>query len=946
MERAMLSPDDLLSRNDFAKAVLTRLTQLGVKFLPRYDELSFCFFADVSAQAATGKSGHLRLEQWYERYKEALLDGRGPLAIDALARYWVQLMQHAEAQYALDTSRMLPLVRSRFDFAVTALRSGSHGQNDAVALDQLAWQPLAEHLVLALAEDSPHAWRYVTTAQLAHAGLTWEAALELAKKNLCRVEPVFRQEAPFVRSDGNTWIPATRQSPHTAAALLWPGLCRSVPVAGTHVAFAPFANSLAIIGSENHAELARLAAMTLSLTKTIADKPLTSIPLVLDGNQWRPWMPPPIHPLHSAIRELWCLHENSIYSEQGKLLKQQHAGDENAPYIASYQVLAATSADGQRSIGTVATWTETLTTLLPKADAVVLTKLLNRAELDANQDAEPQFGVRITIAWRDLASLLGDRLRPQGMYPERFLVSGEDFPQGAQWDGLALAQVSVPPPTSPLAVPGAAPAQSTALPAFAMGAPIAPAHPAIAMNPQMAAPNPPAPLWQPPKSAGKVPIAPSRGPSLWPVLLAVAIPVGFLFLLLLAASVSIYWLRSSHRPSLAQQFPPAAAQENLGQGRARLAEPHNVLRRPPANVEPPARRPPQYVIKLPWAEMQDFPELRRPQVALPRLSYDEQDVMLAGPREKGGRDEFDDRAPSGAWMVGLRIVRGNSWGGAVRSIQPIYQVEDKYHLGSLCGSEGGEAQTEVLAQPGYAIGKIECRAGLVNNAVRLTFCRVKEQGLDPDDSYATQWLGSEGGGAMPAIGGRGEAIVGLSGTYQNDHDIIELQGLVALPLPKVEKSLPKSSGTARRGAATDERRGSGFSEQAPPGGWLVGLRVFQGESWGGAPLAIQPIYQLHDRYVLGARLGKEGGELHQWIAPPGYAVGEIWADQGLVVHRLQLRYQQVSGGALDPKKSADSPRLGPEGGRQYCLSSDGKPIVGLTVELGGDISSLGLIVAE
>ncbi|HUE69329.1 MAG TPA: hypothetical protein VMP01_00430, partial [Pirellulaceae bacterium] len=90
----------MLSRNDFATSVLGRLGQLGAKVLPRYDELSYCFFVDVSA-AATGKKGYLRLEQWYDRYQEALLDGRGEQAIDDLARYWMQLLTHAESQYAL-----------------------------------------------------------------------------------------------------------------------------------------------------------------------------------------------------------------------------------------------------------------------------------------------------------------------------------------------------------------------------------------------------------------------------------------------------------------------------------------------------------------------------------------------------------------------------------------------------------------------------------------------------------------------------------------------------------------------------------------------------------------------------------------------------------------------------------------------------------------------------
>ena len=953
----MLSASDLLSRNDFAQAVLSRLKQLGASVVPHYDELSFTFFVDVSTAAASIRSGHLRLENWYERYKEALLDGRGQRAIDDVAHHWMQLLTHAGADHALDTSRMVPLIRSRFDFIVTALQGDVYGHSDmAAAVDELAWRPLGDHLVIALAEDSPHAWRYATHTQLRHAGLTWESALAVAMKNLPRIETAFRNPSPFVQSEGNTWIPASRQSPHNASWLLWPDRLRGLPVAGQRVAFAPFAHTLAITGSENYPELALLAAATLSLVKTIADKPLTAVPLILDGNRWRPWLPPATHPLHHTIRELWCLHENSLYSEQGKLLKRKFEGDEDAPYFASYTVVPATSTSGQLRFGTMAIWTESVKTLLPKVDAVGLMKLLNRDECAADENAEPKFGERILVGWQDLANYLGPRLKAQGMYPERYLVSDEDFPTGPQWDGLALAQVdfpgdeleaaAAPAPdmcrtTVPVvlgkrdACPTPASPAPTIPPALAPLSPIQPNAPAPSLPPNGSPPH-----WQPPAPAGKlVPRAPAR-PPMWPIILAVAIPVAALFMIFLCVSLFIYWMRSPPRSTVARQIHQAGGDPDSTRQRARLLT-------PPAVIEAPAPRPPAYIIKLPWTEVEDFAELGKPESPLPRLTMNQNEAMPAGRDDRPGQDEFLAEPPDGGWLVGFRLVRGRNWGGAIRSLTPIWQVEDKYELGQLCGSEGGEAQTQVLAKPGYAVGKIESRAGLVNNAVRLTFYRVKDQRLDPDDSYTTQWLGSEGGGEMPAIGGRGEVIVGIGGTYRRDDDVVSIRGLVYLPLPKVEKSLPKSTGTARIGPSTDARHhGSRAGDEGPPGSWLVGLRVFQGKSWGGAPLAIQPIYQVEDRYVLGTRLGKEGGELHEWIAPPGYAVGEIWADQGLVVHRLQLRYQRVVRGVLDATDSEDSPRLGPQGGEQHCLSSDGKPIVGLNAELGHDISTLGITVAD
>ncbi|MEX2027359.1 MAG: hypothetical protein WEH44_08655, partial [Pirellulaceae bacterium] len=701
-----------------------------------------------SAAAATGKKGYLRLEQWYDRYQEALLDGRGEQAINDLARYWMQLVANSQSPHALDTSRLLPLIRSRFDFSVTALRAEAAGQGDvAASFDQLAWKPLADHLAIVLTEGSQQTAQYVTHAQLTSAGLTWPAALALAMQNLRRVEPALAQPMPFVASQGNTWVPATRQSPHTAAALLWPEWCRNLPVAGQSVAFAPFANTLAITGSGNHAELAQLAATALALAKTMADKPLSSVPLVLEGNEWRPWLPPPSHPVHPAIRELWMLHENSLYAEQAKLLKQKLEGQDDAPYVASYKVMALSSPTGQRTCSTVTLWTETLATLLPQADAVVLTKLLNRAELDADENADPKLGERITVGWPDLANYLGDQLQPQGMYPERYLVSGDAFPVASAWDRLAQLRGNITPTPAPPAAPAA----------------FAPPVPPIASAPQ---PVPASPQWQPTMPVSKIPLAPRR-PPLWPVILAVAIPVGFLFVLFLGVSLLIYSRWSAGRTAVAQPMGNMAAPNHFPMPQPVLNPPAG-FRLPPANVQPPAPRPPQYIVKLPWTEIEEFPPLGKPEAPLPRLAIDKQDVLLSGRPLREGHHTFRDDVPEGGWLVGLRIVRGFNWGGAIRALQPIYQVEGEYQLGKLCGSPGGAAQTQVLAKPGYAIGRIESRAGLVNNAVRLTFFKVKDQGLDIDDSYTTQWLGSEGGGDMPAIGGRGDLIVGLGGSYHPD----------------------------------------------------------------------------------------------------------------------------------------------------------------------------------
>jgi hypothetical protein len=73
----------------------------------------------------------------------------------------------------------------------------------------------------------------------------------------------------------------------------------------------------------------------------------------------------------------------------------------------------------------------------------------------------------------------------------------------------------------------------------------------------------------------------------------------------------------------------------------------------------------------------------------------------------------------------------------------------------------------VVARPGYAVGAVKARAGLVLNAVQLVFYRIDGERLDPTDRYDSPWVGSDGGG-MNELDGRGDPITGIFGTWEED----------------------------------------------------------------------------------------------------------------------------------------------------------------------------------
>jgi hypothetical protein len=161
---------------------------------------------------------------------------------------------------------------------------------------------------------------------------------------------------------------------------------------------------------------------------------------------------------------------------------------------------------------------------------------------------------------------------------------------------------------------------------------------------------------------------------------------------------------------------------------------------------------------------------------------------------------FQDAAPEGGLLVGLRCAQGKNWGGALQAVQPIYQVGTGYVFGERHGKPGGREE-QLLAKPGYAVGAIHARAGLVLNAVQISFYRINGTRLDPDDHYETRWVGSDGGGSF-ALDAKGDPIAGIFGTWVED-----LVSLGCSPMSSMPATIPLAEGTPpqQRSAKTAAR---------------------------------------------------------------------------------------------------------------------------------------------
>jgi len=98
--------------------------------------------------------------------------------------------------------------------------------------------------------------------------------------------------------------------------------------------------------------------------------------------------------------------------------------------------------------------------------------------------------------------------------------------------------------------------------------------------------------------------------------------------------------------------------------------------------------------------------------------------------------------------------------------------------------------------------------------------------------------------------------------------------------------------------------------------------------------------------VRGKRHGDEGDETDQAVAKPGYAVGAINADTGLVINGFEVIFMRVQGDRLDPNDSYKSKWLGGNtSSAEDRLDSEGKPVVGIHGVLKSHVKGLGLSLA-
>ncbi len=371
------------TKDDFATLLMDRIRQAGEKSKLVYNPEAYLLRGEAE------HSTTIYLDDAYQEYCAAPEDVREKI-IKVWVRGWFSYRRGLPDDFADAKPDLMPDVRSRSHFELTSLQSKVEDDKPA----NWSYQVLGEHFGVGLVYDLPDGMRSLSQEDLDSWGVSFNEALEIAKKNLLALPVKFRGpqsgEGRFVLATGDSY---------DASRSVFTDSIRCLPVKGDHIAMIPNRDSLIVAGSEDVEGL--LGMVKLAKKAVDEPRPISGIALRLDNDARTPWLPPSSHLSYKEFQVLRLRSFVTGYSEQKELLEQLHKKEGEDVFIAPF--IVAQSSDG--TVFSYVEWNGNAASLLPETDMVGL----QRGD-----------GISAMVAYHTLLEEMGDRVESPDIYPPRY----------------------------------------------------------------------------------------------------------------------------------------------------------------------------------------------------------------------------------------------------------------------------------------------------------------------------------------------------------------------------------------------------------------------------------------------------------------------------------------------------------------------------------------------
>ncbi|MFC5008364.1 hypothetical protein ACFPIJ_62465 [Dactylosporangium cerinum] len=375
------------SREDrFARQVLTALRDAGVADA-RYDRDQFAIH--VRHPIAGGSPSIAYLGNIFRECRDAGREERR----ERIARYLSAVVFPSGAPETWDEAA--PLLRP-------LLRAVTFGLGVPAGSPALVRRPALPMLDEVVAVDQPTSMMYVTTRQLEQWGVPASVVHDRARRNLPWSPST--PSTPAAGADARAGAAVIRMvddgDAYCASHLLLPGwlAAQAGRVGGPPVAFVPDTTGLLLAASADG-----IGPLFAAVEEEYRDaaRPISTMAYTVDATgAVVPYEAPPGHPLHAVVHRSEVLMAAAEYGTQAAHLGPDTDTD---PFAATFTVAERPD----RSVFSVATWTEGVDTLLPRADYVSFGSFL--------------------VTWDTLTREVDLDPAP-GLAPERFRLRGWPHP--------------------------------------------------------------------------------------------------------------------------------------------------------------------------------------------------------------------------------------------------------------------------------------------------------------------------------------------------------------------------------------------------------------------------------------------------------------------------------------------------------------------------------------
>ena len=371
------------------------------------DVIKACQVLDAQTQYAYDPDSHLVQSQETRIYLSNLFDlvkDKSKEEREAHIHSFIRSsLEETHISYEQSSHLLVPRLKSTAEFCAWEQQLAT--QSDEL---HILHYPMTDNFVWMLGIDGETAIHTVMDKDLRKMDLNLAEAFKHAKVNLNKIN-----DSPFSEIEPGMYQSAMSDD-HDAARILLTERIAQLDVKGNPIAFVPSNNDLYICGSEDFGAIERMASRSLEIYQS--RRPVSLNILEFHDGQWRDFAPPKIEAF-APVHNLHTLETSSQYDQQQQWLDHQNEQAGQDVFVATHSLYER---DDDPLLFSVCVWSENVETWLPEADIVHF--------YGQEEGSEPD--VLGALPWDKVTELFGDLMKPLGMTPERYELSG--FPDKAQ----------------------------------------------------------------------------------------------------------------------------------------------------------------------------------------------------------------------------------------------------------------------------------------------------------------------------------------------------------------------------------------------------------------------------------------------------------------------------------------------------------------------------------